>query len=126
LLRNLRRQGLTILLTTHYLEEAEALCSRIGMIDRGALGRTGAPKEIIGEAGNFVLEYFRNGETAQSFFKSRPEALAAAADLNDEFTVREANLEDAFIKLTKNGWGHDGAVHFHPLERMDTVQAEDS
>jgi ABC-2 type transport system ATP-binding protein len=101
LLRSLHRQGLTILLTTHYLEEAEALCSRIGMIDRGTLKRTGTPKEIIAEAGNFVVEYFENGETVQRFFNSRPEALAAAASLSHEFTVREANLEDAFIKLTK-------------------------
>ncbi|MDR2795354.1 MAG: ABC transporter ATP-binding protein [Spirochaetaceae bacterium] len=102
LLRELHRQGLTILLTTHYLEEAQALCSRLGMIDCGTLRRTGTPAEIIGEAGNFVLEYFENGETTQRFFDSRAGAVAGAARLESEFRVREANLEDAFIKLTQN------------------------
>ncbi|MDR1147079.1 MAG: ABC transporter ATP-binding protein [Spirochaetaceae bacterium] len=101
LLRELQKQGLTILLTTHYLEEAQTLCSRVGMIDRGCLKRTGAPVEIIREAGTVVLEYFENGETAQHFFNSHAEAIADAARLNGEFKVRDANLEDAFIKLTK-------------------------
>ncbi|MDR1363558.1 MAG: ABC transporter ATP-binding protein [Spirochaetaceae bacterium] len=101
LLRELQKQGLTILLTTHYLEEAQTLCSRVGMMDSGLLKRTGSPAEIISEAGNFVLEYFENGETAQRFFDSRAEAVAAASCLSGEFKAREANLEDAFIKLTK-------------------------
>ena len=105
LLRELHKQGLTILLTTHYLEEAEALCSRLGMIDGGALRRTGTPGEIIREAGNFVLEYFENGETTQRFFDSRAEAVAGALRLEGGYRVREANLEDAFIKLTQKRLG---------------------
>jgi ABC-2 type transport system ATP-binding protein len=103
-LRELRKQGLTILLTTHYLEEAETLCSRLGMIEHGVLKRTGTPSEIISAAGNFVLEYFKDGKTAQYFFENQAEAFAEAARLtilDGEFKVREVNLEDAFIQLTK-------------------------
>ncbi|MDR2803605.1 MAG: ABC transporter ATP-binding protein [Treponema sp.] len=100
LLRELHRQGLTILLTTHYLEEAWTLCSRLGMIDCGRLKHTGTPHDIIKSAGNFVLEYFENGETTQRFFDTRDDAIADAKRLPCEFKIREANLEDAFIKLT--------------------------
>ncbi|MDR2343602.1 MAG: ABC transporter ATP-binding protein [Spirochaetaceae bacterium] len=101
LLRELHKQGLTILLTTHYMEEAQTLCSRLGMIDSGTLRRTGTSEEIIREAGNFVLEYFENGETTRHFFDSRADALAGASRGLNEFKVREANLEDAFIRLTQ-------------------------
>jgi ABC-2 type transport system ATP-binding protein len=101
LLRELHGRGLTILLTTHYLEEAETLCSRVGVIDRGTLKLTGTPAEIINAAGSFVVEYYADGQTAQSFHGSRGEALAQAAVLGREAKVREASLEDVFIKLTQ-------------------------
>ncbi|MDR3300981.1 MAG: ABC transporter ATP-binding protein [Spirochaetaceae bacterium] len=100
LLRRLNAEGLTIFLTTHYLEEAQTLCRRVGMIDEGLLKKTGTPQEVISQAGNFVLEHFQNGETAQDFFQTRDEALAAAQQTPGDCKVREANLEDAFVLLT--------------------------
>jgi ABC-2 type transport system ATP-binding protein len=100
LLRNLNEQGLTIFLTTHYLEEAQMLCHRVGMIDEGNLKKTGTPEAIIKDTGNFVLEYFQQGKTVQDFFNTRDEAIAAAKKASGDFKIREANLEDAFILLT--------------------------
>jgi ABC-2 type transport system ATP-binding protein len=100
LLRNLNEQGLTIFLTTHYLEEAQALCGRVGLIDQGKLQKTGDPEHIIAAAGKFVLEYFYNGETRQQFFNTKDAAMASAKEVSGDFKVREANLEDAFILLT--------------------------
>jgi ABC-2 type transport system ATP-binding protein len=100
LLRSLNERGLTIFLTTHYLEEAQALCHRVGLIDEGTLRKTGKPEEIIAEAGKFVLEYFQNGETLQQFFSTKDAAMLAAQNVVGDFKVREANLEDAFILLT--------------------------
>jgi ABC-2 type transport system ATP-binding protein len=100
LLRTLNERGLTIFLTTHYLEEAQALCGRVGLIDQGMLQKTGEPEQIIAAAGKFVLEYFHNGETLQQFFNTKDAAVAAAKEVNGDFKVREANLEDAFILLT--------------------------
>jgi len=45
-LKELRKQGKTIVLTTHYMEEAEALCDRVGIIDHGKLIALGTPKEL--------------------------------------------------------------------------------
>ncbi|MBI2344386.1 MAG: ABC transporter ATP-binding protein [Deltaproteobacteria bacterium] len=47
LLRQLRAQGVTILLTTHYIDEAEALCDRVGIIDRGQIVELDAPRTLI-------------------------------------------------------------------------------
>jgi ABC-2 type transport system ATP-binding protein len=93
-------RGLTIFLTTHYLEEAQALCRRVGLIDHGKLVCLDSPDAIIGRYGKYVLEYFQDSGTEYRFFNDRDAAAKAADTLNCAFQVREANLEDAFIKLT--------------------------
>jgi len=46
-LRNLQKNGMTIFLTTHFMEEAETLCERIAIIDKGQIVEVGSPKELI-------------------------------------------------------------------------------
>jgi len=54
--RDLQAEGRTVVLTTHYIEEAEALCDRVGIIDHGRMIALGAPRELIAEAGKRNLE----------------------------------------------------------------------
>jgi ABC-2 type transport system ATP-binding protein len=56
MLRDLHAQGKTILLTTHYLEEAERLCQRVGILHRGRLVSLGTPKQLVRERGKAHLE----------------------------------------------------------------------
>lgn len=105
LLKELKNQGLTIFLTTHYLDEAQMLCSRVGLIDSGKLIKVDTPDHMIREFGHFVLEYYQNGETHQDFFRSREEALRAGSSLTCSFQVRDTNLEDVFIRLTNKKLG---------------------
>jgi ABC-2 type transport system ATP-binding protein len=49
--RELKRQGRTVLLTTHYMEEADALCDRVGLMHHGLLRAVGAPDELKAELG---------------------------------------------------------------------------
>ncbi|MCL1912421.1 MAG: ABC transporter ATP-binding protein [Eubacteriaceae bacterium] len=100
LLRNMNSQGLTIFLTTHYLEEAQALCSRVGLIDKGKMVQLDSPSALIASHGNYILEYFKDGEMVYQFFNAREEAVKASEWLNASFQVREANLEDVFVALT--------------------------
>jgi ABC-2 type transport system ATP-binding protein len=116
LLKSLNQKGITILLSTHYLEEAQMLCGRVGMIDEGRLKQTGSPGDLIKSAGNFVVEYFRNGKTAQDFFETEKAALAAInrrssagdSSMNQGVRIRAVNLEDAFIRFTRRETGLGG------------------
>ncbi len=49
-IKELKKEGKTIILTTHYMEEAEALCDRVGIIDHGKLIALGSPKDLISKA----------------------------------------------------------------------------
>jgi ABC-2 type transport system ATP-binding protein len=56
LVRQIRDQGCTIVLTTHYVEEAEALCGRVGIINRGRIVALGTPAELVERHGGPRLE----------------------------------------------------------------------
>ncbi len=55
-IRELKKEGKTIILTTHYMEEAETLCDRVGIIDHGKLIAIGSPKDLISNGGVANLE----------------------------------------------------------------------
>ncbi len=63
--RRLRaEQGLTLVLTTHYIEEAEALADRVGIIDQGRLAAEGTPDELIGQMGADMIHILAVGDPA--------------------------------------------------------------
>ncbi|WP_373898670.1 ABC transporter ATP-binding protein [Haloimpatiens sp. FM7315] len=100
MLRTLKSSGLTAILTTHYIEEAEVLCDRVGLIDKGRLINLDTPKNLISYVGNFTVEYFESKETKSKFFRTREEASEFAKSLKESVNIRPSNLEDVFIKLT--------------------------
>ncbi len=121
-LRALKRQGLTLLLTTHYMEEAQRLCDRVIIMDRGRILDSGAPATLIHrhiepqvlEVHGEDLEHWHHGHGAllaarsehvgeTMYYYTRDEkpllnALAGSPALS--FLHRPANLEDVFVKLT--------------------------
>lgn len=105
LLKRLKSNGLTVLLTTHYIEEAEALCDRVGLINDGKLVELDAPKKLIEKVGKFVVEHFINGETKEEFFETREDAVEYAAVLHGSVNIRPSNLEDVFLKVTNRRVG---------------------
>ncbi len=121
-LRRLTAQGKTLLLTTHFMEEAERLCDRISIIDHGRLIAEGAPRELIaahveahvveidGEdsenwCDRLAERYCRRCEKiGETLFCYTNEAQALIAALEGmphlRYLHRPANLEDVFLKLT--------------------------
>jgi lipooligosaccharide transport system ATP-binding protein len=121
-LRVLLRQGKTILLTTHFMDEAERLCDRLKIIDHGRTLAEGRPHALIAEhVEPEVVEVY--GEGVEGWFEAHGRALASRAELHGEtafcylrdpspmianlrgfaglrFMHRRANLEDLFLKLT--------------------------
>ncbi len=101
IVRRAGKAGRTVLLTTHYIEEAEALCDRIGILRKGkliALDTSAALKEMVGP---YVVDQIGDdGRLVQHTAHSREEAHEYARSLENNCTVRKTNLEDVFIKLT--------------------------
>jgi lipooligosaccharide transport system ATP-binding protein len=121
-LRRLMAQGKTLLLTTHFMDEAERLCSRLAIMDNGRIVETGAPRELIARhIEPQVVEVYGDGaqawaqaygaraaerceKTGETVFCYTRDAdpivheLDRAGDLR--YLHRPANLEDVFLKLT--------------------------
>lgn len=121
-LRELGRRGTTMLLTTHYMEEAAQLCDRVLIVDAGRVIAEGTPRELVRlHAGREVFEVFPPFDDAlrercaphASRVEQAPDALRFyldgdlpaeplfAALAGREFLHRAANLEDVFLRLTR-------------------------
>ncbi|HHV35932.1 MAG TPA: ABC transporter ATP-binding protein [Syntrophomonadaceae bacterium] len=100
LIRRLNGQGITVLLTTHYIEEAELLCHRVGIMNKGKLIALGTPEELKKKVGKVVVEVPNHNETEYHVFEKRGEALQYAAVMMHDVVIRDSNLEDVFVELT--------------------------
>jgi len=106
-IRNLRALGKTILLTTHYLDEAEQLADRVAVLREGAIVREGTPAELTGGSVETEISYRRAGEECvertreptKRLHELTAEALARGEEL-DELEVRRPTLEDVYLELT--------------------------
>lgn len=99
LLKQLNEKGMTILLTTHYIDEAQYLCKRIALIDKGRIDRIASPAELIHELGATAVDVFDGSRTESQFFDSKEEALHYAGELKNDFVIRNTTLEDVFVTL---------------------------
>jgi ABC-2 type transport system ATP-binding protein len=107
--RNLRALGKTILLTTHYLDEAEQLADRVAVLRDGVIVREGTPAELTGGSGETEIRFKRDGsevvetttEPTRRLNELTNEALARGETL-EELEVRRPSLEDVYLELTKD------------------------
>jgi len=128
IVRQFQRRGGTVMLTTHYMDEAERLCDRIAIIDHGVMIASGTPAELIEKLGGHrMVEFTTGGELAADSWSSLPgveavheengavvlsvrrlhetvPALLAALERQGSdllhLTTRDASLEDVFVHLT--------------------------
>jgi ABC-2 type transport system ATP-binding protein len=106
--RNLRALGKTILLTTHYLDEAEQLADRVAVLRDGVIVREGSPSELTGGAVETEIRYRRAGrdvvehtrEPTRRLNELTAEALARGEEL-EALEVRRPTLEDVYLELTE-------------------------
>ncbi|HEX2953983.1 MAG TPA: ATP-binding cassette domain-containing protein, partial [Bacillota bacterium] len=124
-LRELKEMGVTILLTTHYMEEAFQICDRIIIMDKGRKILEGKPRELLSaNLERFVMEIYgacKNKEVCEGFtdhpgirfeFYHENDTLFAYSDNSEQLAkfgekiqeydhyIRHANLEDLFLKVT--------------------------
>ena len=126
LVTKLNREGVTVVLTTHYLEEAEQLCDRIAIIDRGRLIANKPTRELVETAREKIVQVTVERDIAEvprhdaflrcdltgprsleiTYDKDRTNAGRVLGALRDsgfaveDVTTREADLEDVFVQLT--------------------------
>ena len=99
LLRKLNEQNLTILLTTHYMEEAEVLCNRLAMMNKGKLEEVNTPKAFINALGAHAVDVTAaDGTTSSAFFSDRTQAIQYLSRIDGQAALRETTLEDVFVE----------------------------
>ena len=122
-LKKLNHDGKTILLTTHYIEEAESLCNDIAIIDKGKIITQGSPRELINKIGLSIIEFVldknynevnlngwkynlnKNILTVNATDPESEIALIINELINNNITIKGAkilnnSLEDVFVELT--------------------------
>ncbi|MBM6650923.1 ABC transporter ATP-binding protein [Megamonas funiformis] len=100
LIRRLPKDGVTVVLTTHYIEEAENLCNRVAILNKGSLIKLDTPKALCEQIGKYVVEWDSEESREYKFFNSRKECADFAETLDVATTIRHSNLEDVFVELT--------------------------
>ena len=130
IIRSFRDAGRTVLLTTHYMDEAERLCDRIAIVDSGRVIALGSPRELIASlGGDHMLEFslLNGGAPDEGWLKSLPAVTATRREANHfilsvtephvalpallaglqdrgfnlaSLSTRHASLEDVFVMLT--------------------------
>lgn len=103
LIRRMNSEGATVFLTTHYIEEAEVLCKRVGVLHHGRMIAIGSPLDLRRNLGMIAVEmqmpengtqyrYFPDRATAGEYIQTLPGS--------EKVVMRVSNLEDVFIELT--------------------------
>jgi ABC-2 type transport system ATP-binding protein len=100
LIKGVAQSGVTVFLTTHYIEEAEFLADRVAFIDQGRLVESDAPGAVMDRLGQWAVDLHEGGETRTVFFRDRAEAGRLIGDLPGGGSIRRVNLEDAFLART--------------------------
>ena len=106
LIRSLRALGKTILLTTHYLDEAQQLADRVAVLRSGEIVRLGTPADLIGDSRTTEIRYRRNGELVvfetdeptRALHQLTGDAIAGGYEL-EQLEIRRPTLEDVYLEL---------------------------
>jgi len=127
-LYRLKRQGATLIITTHYMDEAEQLCDRLVVMDKGEIVAEGSPRELIEEYAPREVVELRFGEDGSDDAALKLDGLASRSEVladrvllytdnadhtqqglasrgihPDQVLVRRSTLEDVFLRLTGRG-----------------------
>jgi ABC-2 type transport system ATP-binding protein len=107
-IRDLRSLGKSILLTTHYMEEAQRLADRVAILRGGEIVGTGSPRELLSDHTSVEIRYRRNGsevvvateEPTRVLHELTAKALAEGIEL-EGLEVHRRSLEDVYLELTR-------------------------
>lgn len=98
IITSVRESGKSILLTTHYTDEAENLCDRVAIMSKGKIVQTDTPEKLIETSGSFAMDIIDGNKFTTKLFKSEKDIEDYAGEQNLTFKVRKSKLEDVVIK----------------------------
>jgi ABC-2 type transport system ATP-binding protein len=106
MIRSLRALGKTVLLTTHYLDEAEQLADRVAVLREGQIATVGTPRDLTSATATTEIRYRRNGDDVvlrtddptRILHELTEQALAEGVEL-ERLEVRRPTLEDVYLEL---------------------------
>jgi ABC-2 type transport system ATP-binding protein len=109
MIRSLRSLGKTVLLTTHYLDEAEQLADRVAVMREGRIVRVGTPRELTSAEIDVEIRYRRDGEEillrtsepTRALHELTSEAVGRGEEL-ERLEVRRPTLEEVYLALVEN------------------------
>ncbi len=104
-IKNIQSTGTTILLTTHYMEEAEYLAERVAFIFSGKIIAINTPKKFIDQLGSYALDVYFSDKVKTYYFKDKNDAEEELLRYSKNYFVslRRVNLEDVFLNyIEKN------------------------
>jgi ABC-2 type transport system ATP-binding protein len=131
--RSLRELGKTILLTTHYLDEAQALADRVAIVKDGRVLAIGPPRELgVGTAHHYRVAYRRadgamverDTDDPTALLHELTSAALARGEPLQELSVGRPTLEDVYLELTADADAADGPTGAHePAPQPETTRA---
>lgn len=107
LIRQMARKGTTVLLTTHYIEEAAALCDRVAIMKKGNIIDIDTPQGFIDHYGHYMVEWEGMNGVVSRFFADEEDALAFIDTMTVKASIRPVTLEDVFVEITGRREGLD-------------------
>jgi ABC-2 type transport system ATP-binding protein len=125
LIRNFQRGGGTVLLTTHYMDEAERLCDRLAIVDHGEVIAEGTPSDLIDRlGGHHVVEFEASGNSADGTALAAWRALPGVESVRHDdglvsLTVREPHLT---IPALLDAVGKHGSQLLHLTTRQASLE----
>ena len=100
LIRGIKAQGTTVVLTTHYMDEAQLLCDQVAIMDHGRMLEIDTPDKLLHKHFNGAIVRLPGRELqTENLDKTMKELLAEGSDLTG-LSIHKPDLEDLFIKLT--------------------------
>ena len=98
LLRQLNGRGITIVLTTHLIDDAQALCDRVALMNQGQIKYVDTPARLILELGEYAVDEPSKDILKSSYFRTREDAIAHLSQAGGHAALRRTTLEDVFVE----------------------------
>lgn len=121
LLKQLNDKGMTILLTTHYIDEAQYLCRRIALIDKGKTDRVASPREFIDDLGATAVDEFDGSHTKAVFSQHGRKRCILPGNLITNLSFAAQRLKMCSLHLLAENWRENNGNCNSHLGKVDRI-----